>query len=244
MYHEPYEDYSPYIYGRINRILNNRIEHGLGFQGGAIRRKRKDSKCKIYQQYNPKYWLTLKGRCIPYSRHISNYRKNSEINPWLQFLADFREHNKKKLKGLPQSEIVKLAKKPYKKLQMGKSKSKSKMRKPKYILPQNIRMNKSKIDKQLKELERLTKLRYKKPKKKKKSSHRKKKKITKKEVISQIYNEIENQLAEMGEEEEEEAEIDQIIYDAISQIEMQTNFIISEKDAKKILDNYLSAFTD
>jgi hypothetical protein len=102
----------------------NHYGYGYGY-GGAIRRKKKDSKCKIYEPKNPKYWLTPEGKCISYATHIKNYREkgkvSNEMNPWLKFLEQFRKKNKKKLEGLPQSEVVKLAKKPYQQLKKGKT---------------------------------------------------------------------------------------------------------------------------
>lgn len=204
MYHQPYEDYSPYIYGRINRILNNRIENGLGFTGGAIRRKKKDPKCKIYQPYRPNYWLTPKGNCIPYDKHITNYRR-------------------RKTKSKPKSKPKYILQKP----------------KIKYILPQNIKMNQSKINKQLKEIERLNKLIHKKKKVIPKKSSKSKKNYRKK-MMEEIYREIEQNIEDAEEEDSdpENMDMEEIVDESINQINMEFDFEPNKKELHQIYKAY------
>jgi hypothetical protein len=96
--------------------------YGEGVLVGGTTRRRKDSKCKIYEQKNPKYWKTPKGRCISYETHIRNFRKKKETkkpkNPWLDFLRRFRKAYKTQLEGLPAGEVMRLASSEYRRYGM------------------------------------------------------------------------------------------------------------------------------
>lgn len=91
--------------------------YGQGVLVGGTTRRRKDSKCKIYEKKKPKYWLTPRGKCISYASHLKTYRKERENanpkNPWLQFLKKFRKAYKAELEGLPTQEVMRLASSQY-----------------------------------------------------------------------------------------------------------------------------------
>lgn len=88
--------------------------------GGSTRRRRRDSKCRIYEKKNPKYWLTPQNKCISYASHLKGYRTERELkkpkNSWLAFLAKFRKSYKAELEGLPPQEVMKYASEAYRRL--------------------------------------------------------------------------------------------------------------------------------